>query len=101
MLVDAGIKGVDADTVHRFQGGEKQLIIFDVTTANTKSMYDDGEVNGNDMKLLNVAISRSQNKCVLVGDLKSIVKYHSSSSLVRTITDHIPIKHYPIYNNEE
>lgn len=96
-----GTKIVDADTVHRFQGGEKQLIIFDVTTANTKSMYDDGEVNGNDMKLLNVAISRAQDKCVIVGDLKSIVKYHSSSSLVRKIIEHITAKHYPIYNTEE
>lgn len=101
MLIDDKVQNVDADTVHRFQGGEKQLIIFDVTTANTKSMYDDGAVNGNDMKLLNVAISRSQNKCVLVGDLKSIVKYHSSSSLVRKIIEHITANHYPIYNTEE
>ena len=94
-------KQIDADTVHRFQGGEKQLIIFDVTTANTKSMYDDGVVNGDDMKLLNVAVSRAQDKCVVVGDLKSIVKYHSSSSLVRKIIEHITLKHYPIYNTEE
>lgn len=94
-------KQVDADTVHRFQGGEKELIIFDITTANSPSMYDDGDDEGNDMKLLNVALSRSREKCVLVGDMKQIVKAHSPSSLVRKIIMHIAEHHYPVYNTEE
>lgn len=91
---------VDADTVHRFQGGEKQLIIFDITTANAKSMYDDGSENGNDMKLMNVAISRAKDKCVIVGDMKAILKNHSSSSSVRQIIGRILEKQYPVYNTE-
>lgn len=92
---------IDADTVHRFQGGEKQLVILDITTSNTKSMYDDGQSEGNDMKLLNVAISRAQDKCVIVGDMKQIYKSHSSTSLVKKIIEHVTVKHYPVYNTEE
>lgn len=94
-------KKVVADTVHRFQGGEKQLIIFDITTPKTKSMYDDGEVDGNDMKLINVAISRAKNKCVFVGDIKQIAKSHSSTSSVLKAIEHITLKHYPIYDTED
>jgi len=103
MIADTfkGKKQVVADTVHRFQGGEKQLIIIDITTPNTRTMYDDGAAEGNDMKLLNVAISRAEVKCALVGDLKQIVKLHSASSPVRAIVEHITRKHYPVYNTEE
>lgn len=98
---DKDAKKVVADTVHRFQGGEKQLIIFDITTPKTKSMYDDGEAGGNDMKLLNVAISRAKNKCVFVGDLKQIGKSHSSSSSVMEALVHMATKRYPLYDTEE
>lgn len=96
-----GSNKIDADTVHRFQGGEKQLIIFDITTAKSPSMYDDGGEEGADMKLLNVAISRAKEKCILIGDMKQITKAHSPSSLVRKIIFHIAENHLPVYNTEE
>lgn len=84
MLKDKNLNvSVEADTVHRFQGGEKPLIIFDITTPYTPSMYDDGKDDGTDEKLLNVAISRAQNKCIVLGDVKTIESRHSHSSLIR------------------
>lgn len=84
MLKDKKLNGVvEADTVHRFQGGEKPVIIFDITTPYTPSMYDDGQDDGVDEKLLNVALSRAQNKCIILGDIKNIESRHSQSSLIR------------------
>ncbi|MBW4061179.1 AAA family ATPase [Candidatus Saccharibacteria bacterium] len=96
-----GSTEVVADTVHRFQGGEKELIIFDVTTPSSPSMYDDQMPEGNDMKLLNVALSRSQQKCAIVGDITQILKQHSASSLVRKILEIVDSRKYPIYDTEE
>jgi superfamily I DNA and/or RNA helicase len=97
MVMDAGLsKNVEADTVHRFQGGEKQVIIFDVTTAQSPSMYDDGQSLGNDEKLLNVALSRAQDKLVVIADVKAILKKHTPSSLVSEIIRHCEEKGYPV-----
>jgi hypothetical protein len=82
-LTMAEQKKVSADTVHRFQGGQKQVIIFDVTTPASPSMYDDGREGGNDMKLLNVAFSRAEEKCILLADVPKIMKLHSATSLMR------------------
>lgn len=84
------------DTVHKFQGGEKDLIIFDVTTPRTRSMYDDGSVDGNDEKLINVAFSRAKAKLVLVGDIKKIEKSHDQSSLVKQTINYVRTQNHPI-----
>lgn len=100
MVADRGLKNIAVDTVHRFQGGEKTLIIVDVTTAKSPSMYDDREKEGIDMKLLNVAISRSHAKCIFVGDIKQLEKSHSDSSPMRTVLKVITNNEYPIVDTE-
>lgn len=84
-----------ADTVHRFQGDEREVIIFDVTVAKRRSMYDDGGDGGDDMKLLNVAFSRAQEKCIILADIKEITKNHSESSLVKRAIEHCLEKKHP------
>jgi superfamily I DNA and/or RNA helicase len=74
---------VVADTVHRFQGGAKQIVIFDITTPYSNTMYDDTKVDGDDEKLINVAFSRAEEKCLILGDCKVILSKHSESSLIR------------------
>ena len=88
------------DTIHRFQGDEKEIIIFDVTTPKTKTMYDDGSDGGDDMKLLNVAFSRAREKCIIVADVPAIKKSHSATSLVRKAIDHCEAKGSPIIDCE-
>lgn len=70
---------VTADTIHRFQGEEKQLIIFDITTPVRPSMYanDDGVE-----KLLAVAISRAKYRFVVLADVQAIIRNHPRQSLI-------------------
>lgn len=67
--IDLG--GVVADTVHKFQGREKECIIFS-TAANKLTSYMD------DPNVLNVAVSRAQNKFVMVTS-PSVLKKHGSN----------------------
>lgn len=92
---------VVADTVHRFQGGAKDIVIFDVTTPQTNTMYDDLRDGGDDAKLINVAISRAKNKFIYLLDKDSVLKKHSESSLIRKSIEIITEKNYPIENAEE
>lgn len=56
-------EGLVTGTVHRFQGGERSVVIFStVVTRATSLAFLDGRVN-----LLNVAISRARDHLVVVG----------------------------------
>lgn len=51
-------------TVHRFQGGERTLILFSTVVTTQRSLgFLDGRVN-----LLNVAVSRARDHLIVVGD---------------------------------
>ncbi|MBI4091351.1 topoisomerase DNA-binding C4 zinc finger domain-containing protein, partial [candidate division WWE3 bacterium] len=74
---------VVADTVHRFQGGERDLIIFDLTTPRSTKLTDDQEDEGDDEKLINVAFSRAKDKIVILMDVPGVEGKHTSSSLLK------------------
>lgn len=89
MLVDSKLDNfVIADTVHRFQGGQKQVVIFDVTTPNPTKLTDDNGTGGDDEKIFNVAFSRAQEKCIVVADVEKVLKKHSETSLFREFVDY-------------
>ena len=61
----AALPGLRIDTVDRFQGGERQIILVSLVNSN------DGNTIGSlhaDPRRLNVAISRARTKLILVGD---------------------------------
>ena len=87
---------VEANTVHSFQGGEKPLMIFDITTPLSSSMYDNSHGNGPE-KILNVAISRAREECVIVGDIQNILKHHSKTSPVRSMLNHLRGQRLPFH----
>jgi hypothetical protein len=71
LAADAGFdKEVEVATVHRFQGREKQIIIFDVSDSEP---HDPSRLvagsSPDHLRLLNVAISRPQDKLVLIANL--------------------------------
>ena len=76
MLLRDMLPGVKVDTVHGFQGGEKDVIVFAAVTHRATQFIEDPN-------LLNVAVSRAKDKFVLVspafseGDclLGSLVRY--------------------------
>ncbi|MBI4863479.1 MAG: AAA family ATPase [Candidatus Riflebacteria bacterium] len=60
---------VEVFTAHRFQGREKDLVIFDSTEApGTPCRFLDDLKNPDAVKLINVALSRAKNRLVIVGD---------------------------------
>ncbi len=102
ILEDCGMnKTVDADTVHRFQGGEKDVIIFDVSTPRPTKLTDDQEDGGDDEKLINVAFSRAKTKCILVADVDAIEKKHSESSLIKKIIHFCKDKELPVFSTQD
>ena len=91
---------IEADTVHRFQGGEKQIIIFDTTTAQPTKLTDDQAEGGDDEKLLNVAFSRAKEKCIVIADIKTIETKHSLTSLLRKFIQYCQENGFPIIPSE-
>ena len=66
-------KFVEVATVHRFQGREKEVIIFDVSDSKPYHpsqlvSVKKGEENQSE-RLLNVAVSRAQDKLIVIGNL--------------------------------
>jgi len=92
---------IEADTVHRFQGGEKQIIIFDVTTSQPTKLTDDQGEGGDDEKLLNVAFSRAKEKCIVITDIQILQKKHSLTSLLRRFIEYCHEKDFPIISSED
>lgn len=80
---------VEVNTVHRFQGNQRQVIIFDTTDDypmfNPAPIVDDSEEGGEDIKLINVAVTRAKDKFLLLGNSDFINRKHSSSSLIKKI----------------
>jgi superfamily I DNA and/or RNA helicase len=80
-----GAQGVEADTVHKFQGREKDIIIL--STVSNEINVNDFVDNAN---LINVAVSRAVDQLIVVvadgserwigtniGDLVRYIKYHN------------------------
>ena len=73
-------------TVHRFQGGEAEIMIFDTVEApglkTYRSMLEDDR-----KELLNVAITRAKCKIFLVANLDFIKKELSHCTFLTRIID--------------
>ncbi len=80
---------IRTSTVHRFQGGEESIIIFDtVEGSGTKvaPMLDDKKPDSDARRLLNVAITRAKNRFYFIGHTKHLLSdLHADSVLSRII----------------
>ena len=89
----AAMCGIDdrigAATIHKFQGSERDAIVFDLTdgfdqpgpsTLTGRSSTDDVA-----LRLMNVAVSRARGKLVLVADLDFVDERHPPNSAARTL----------------
>ncbi len=102
MVKDQNIeKNVMVDTVHRFQGYERELIIFDTTTGNRNKLLDDDKEGGDDSKLVNVAFSRAKQKLIMIVDKNRVEKEHSPSSLVKKFIGYCDINKHPTHTTSE
>lgn len=66
-------KYVEVATVHRFQGREKEVIIFDVSDSKpyhpSRLVSVKNDEENQSERLLNVAVSRAQDKLIVIGNL--------------------------------
>jgi hypothetical protein len=89
IVSDWGLNNVHASTVHRFQGGQEQVIIFDTVEGfgvRIAPMIDSTYSDSNADLLLNVAITRAKSKFYLVGYVGYLLNgLNSKSSLTRLI----------------
>jgi len=91
---------VTSDTVHRFQGRDSQIIIFDLTTSDPNPLIDDQVIGGDDEKLINVAFSRAEEKFIMIADVEKTLKDHSPSSLIRKFIKYAEVSNIPIISSE-
>ncbi len=68
---------IQAGTVHKFQGKEKNIVIFDITYSSQGNKQVPitflGDMESEAARLLNVAMTRAEDFFVLVGDVNGIV----------------------------
>lgn len=83
---------IEVDTVHRFQGGAKEVVILDITTPQSHTMYDNRMDHTAAKKLINVAVSRARNKFILLANRQAVLKRHGAESLVRALLRIIELK---------
>ncbi|MCO5170388.1 MAG: DNA2/NAM7 family helicase [Planctomycetes bacterium] len=80
---------VQVSTVHRFQGEERDLIVFDTTDAPGASGHFLSDLrNPAAANLINVAISRARHALVVVGDVPHLGRHlGEDSSLLRVLRE--------------
>ena len=84
-----------ASTIHRFQGSERDCIIFDLVEGEPLSpgKLTQGPFRRSDPgRLINVAISRAMGKFILVGNSEYITKHFGVNDAVPTVLEQIKLK---------
>ncbi|QMU71840.1 AAA domain-containing protein [Streptacidiphilus sp. P02-A3a] len=80
------------DTVHRFQGSQRPLVVIDtVAGAGTKPgfFYEGTGLSSQTCRLLNVALSRAQDHVVVVADVEHLRAHLAPHSEVVRMLDHL------------
>jgi len=80
---------IQAGTIHKFQGKEKEIIIYDITFSPSQNgvlpITYEGSKNSEVAKLLNVATTRAEDFFILIGDTDSISQLNSDSVFVQWV----------------
>ncbi|WP_306359219.1 DEAD/DEAH box helicase [Nocardia sp. CC227C] len=84
-----------ASTVHRFQGGETDVVLYDAVESGGGNLrmhrwFTDTHAGSEGARLLNVAMSRAREQVILVADMGRIHRGRPiSSTPVRTFLQHV------------
>lgn len=88
-------------SVHRFQGKESELVIFDLVEGPMREIrWLAGAFNSEAMRLLNVAITRPKAKIVFIANLNYLRTKLRSDSILRQILEDVEANH-PIINTQD
>lgn len=94
-------KNVVPASVHRFQGRESELIIFDLVEGPMRQIrWLAGEFDTDAMRLINVAITRARAKIIFIANLKYLKNKLKSTSILKQVLANIE-ESYPVINTQE
>lgn len=90
-IVDSGHRNHRSLTIHKSQGTEADIVVFDLTThvKTNQSEYAKILISESTKNLINVAISRAKSKLIIIGSLKMIKDLANSQSLWRNFHEKI------------
>ncbi|MFI6278923.1 AAA domain-containing protein [Streptomyces sp. NPDC050988] len=80
------------DTIHRFQGSQRPIVVFDTAVGAGKDpgiFYKGTGLSSQTCRLLNVALSRAQDHLIVVADLEHLRKHLAPHSEARVMLDHL------------
>ncbi|SDT80386.1 PLD-like domain-containing protein [Streptomyces sp. TLI_053] len=80
------------DTIHRFQGSQRPIVVFDTAVGAGKDpgiFYAGTGLSSQTCRLLNVALSRAQDHLIVVADVEHLRKHLSPHSEARAMLDHL------------
>lgn len=90
---DMGFEGVLVDTVHRFQGGEVNALLFDLVEGGSQRvapmLNDDPSKDGTSARLFNVALSRAKNRVMIIADFAMMSRSLGEPSTLRAVFDRV------------
>ncbi|RAO51529.1 Exodeoxyribonuclease V [Micromonospora saelicesensis] len=87
LLPESALEDWAASTVHRFQGGERDIVIYDTVDTGTgvrplHRWFTEGEKSGDGARLLNVAASRARDHLVVVAALDQLHRHRTARDAV-------------------
>lgn len=84
---------VQAGTIHKFQGKEKDVVIFDLCFSSSDELVVpkaySGGIRSETSRLLNVAMTRAETLFILVGDIDGIKKLNEKNLIIKDWLDEI------------
>jgi len=99
--VDKNFERITPASVHRFQGRESELIIFDLVEGPMREIrWLGGGFDSEAMRLVNVAVTRARAKIAFIANLKYLKTKLRSESILRQILEDVEANH-PIINTQE
>ncbi|QGN48635.1 AAA family ATPase [Micromonospora sp. WMMC415] len=87
LLPESELESWAASTVHRFQGGERDIVVYDTVDSGIgvrplHRWFTEGESGGNGARLLNVAASRARDHLVVVAALDQLHRHRTARDAV-------------------
>ena len=82
--------GLEVATIHRFQGREKRVVVFDTVDAPPdRSWFLDERRNRDFPRMLNVALSRSRDLLVVVGTVDGLRRTLPETALLNRVVERL------------